>query len=242
MRVAVWKNLLEDDAMSLEQRVEVLAKSALFQNLPGEALADLASHAHERRLGQGQILFTANEPADGLYIVLQGSVRAFRVNIDGREQTIHVERAGGMLAEVTVFDGGGYPSTAVAEEASVVLFFQKEHVRAFLLKHPEAALAALAMMAKKLRTVASLAEQLALKDVSQRLATLILDEAQHHTPELQDGASFSLPLSHTQIASRLGSVREVVTRGFQKLIQQGVIEVRGHRIVVLDVKALRAQT
>ena len=227
--------------MSLERRMEVLAKSALFQSLPAKDLADLASRAHEHNLAQGQILFTANEPADGLYIVLRGSVRAFRVNIDGREQTIHVERAGGMLAEVTVFDGGTYPSTAVAEEASVVLFFRKEQVLALLRQHPEAALAALALMAKKLRIVATLAEQLALNDLGQRLATLLLEEAQRNSTKLQDGISFSLPLSNTQIASRLGSVREVVSRGLQKLTQQGVIEIRGHRIVVLNVKALRAQ-
>ena len=82
-------------------------------------------------------------------------------------------------------------------------------------------------------------EQLALMDVGQRLATLLLEEARRSTPELKDGISFSLPLSHSQIAARLGSVREVVTRGLQKLTQHGVIEARGHRIVVLSVKELR---
>ncbi len=227
--------------MSFGRRVEVLAKSALFQNLPAGALADLAAHSIEHRIGQGQILFTAGEPAGGLYIVLSGAVRAFRVNVDGREQTIHVEHAGGTLAEVAVFDGGPYPSTTVAEEDSDVLFLAREDVRRFMLQHPEAALAALAIMAKKLRMVASLAEQLALMDVSQRLATLLLEEAKRSTPHLKDGVSFSLPLSHAQLASRLGSVREVVTRGLQKLVQHGVIEVRGHRILVLSVKALHAQ-
>jgi CRP-like cAMP-binding protein len=194
--------------MSIERRVAVLEKSALFQDSPTNALAELAARGSERKLRHGQILFTANDPANGLYIVLSGSVRAFRENIDGREQTIHVERAGGLLAEVAVFDGGPYPSSTVAEEDSEVLFLAKEDVRRFMLQHPETALTALALMAKRLRNVASLAEQLALKDVSQRL----------------------------------GTVREVVTRGLQKLAAQGTIEMRGHRIVVLNVKALRAQT
>ena len=232
----------EDCAMSIERRVEVLAKSALFQNLPTNALAELAARGSERKLQQGQILFNANESADGMYVMLSGSVRAFRENMDGREQTIHVERAGGLLAEVTVFDGGPYPSTTMAEEDSEVLFLVKEDVRRFMLKHPEVALTALAMMAKKLRTVATLAEQLALKDVSQRLATLLIEEAQRSVPKLQDGVSFSLPLSHTQLAARLGSVREVVTRSLQKLVQQEVLAIHGHRIVILDLEALRALT
>jgi CRP/FNR family transcriptional regulator len=110
-----------------------------------------------------------------------------------------------------------------------------------MLDHPQAALTALANMAKKLRSVASLAEQLALKDVGQRLASLLLEEARIGSPKLQDGVSFSLPLSHSQLASRLGSVREVVTRTLHKLTEQGVIEIRGHRIVILNLRELSAQ-
>ena len=229
-------------AMSLERRMDVLAKSAWFQNLPVSALAELAAQGHERKLQRGQILFTANQPAEGLYVVLSGSVRAFRENVDGREQTIHVEGVGGMLAEVPVFDGGPYPSTTMAEEDSELLFLAKEDVRRFLLQYPEAALTALAILAKKLRTIASLAEQLALKDVTQRLAMLLLEEAHRKNPALRDGVSFSMPLSHTQLGSRLGSVREVVTRSLQKLVQQEIVAIHGHRIVILDLQALRAQT
>ncbi len=225
--------------MSIERRIEILAKSALFQNLPANALAEIAARGTDRKLQQGQVLFNANEPADGMYVVLSGSVRAFRENMDGREQTIHMERVGGTLAEVSVFDGGPYPSTTMAEEDSELLFLAKEDVCRFMLKYPEMALTALAILAKKLRTVASLAEQLALKDVTQRLATLLLEEAKRKTPKLQDGVSFSLPLSHTQLASRLGSVREVVTRSQQKLVQQEVLAIRGHRIVILDLETLR---
>ena len=228
--------------MSIERRIEILAKSALFQNLPANALAEIASRGTDRKLQQGQVLFNANEPADGMYVVLSGSVRAFRENVDGREQTIHVEGVGGMLAEVPMFDGGPYPSTTMAEEDSELLFLAKEDVRRFMLKYPEMALTALAILAKKLRTVASLAEQLALKDVTQRLATLLLEEAERKAPKLQDGVSFSLPLSHTQLASRLGSVREVVTRSLQKLVQQEVLAIRGHRIVILDLETLRGVT
>jgi CRP-like cAMP-binding protein len=231
----------QDGAMSLNRRMEVLAQCTWFQNLPEGVLAKLAKQGRERKLARGQVLFTANEPAEGLYIVLSGSVRAFRENIDGREQTIHVESVGGMLAEVPVFDGGPYPSTTMAEEDSEVLFLAKEDVRRFLMQHPEVALTALAILAKKLRTVASLAEQLSLKDVNQRLATLLLEEARRKNVLLQDGASFSLPLSHSQLASRLGSVREVVTRSLQKLVQQEILAVHGHRVAILNLQALRAQ-
>ena len=226
--------------MSLARRLEVLGKSALFQNMPESALHDLVSGAVERKLTKGQVLFTANHPSEGLYIVLSGAVRAFRVNLDGREQTIHIEHTGGTLAEVAAFDGGPYPSTTIAEEDSEVLFLPRESVRSFMLQHPEAALTALSILAKKLRMVAGMVEQLALMDVGQRLAHLLLEEAKATGLPLRDGVSFSFPLSHTQIAARLGSVREVVSRALQKLTQQNAIEVHGHRVVIPSVKALRA--
>jgi CRP-like cAMP-binding protein len=229
----------EDNYMPPNRRLEVLVQSALFEGLQPEALARLAAGAVERRLKRGEILFSANDPSDGLYIVLSGSVRAFRVNLDGREQTIHIEKPGGALAEVAVFDGGPFPSTTIAEEDSEVLFLAQDKVRQFMLQHPEAALKSLAVLARKLRMVASMVEQLALMDVSQRLARFLLDEAATSVPKLKDGSSYTLALSHAQIAARLGSVREVVTRGLQKLTQQGIIRVRGQRVTVANLRKLR---
>lgn len=228
----------EDRAMSMERRMEVLAKSAIFQGISAAALTHLAKRCIEKRLHRGEVLFTANDPSQGLYIVLSGSVRAFRVSLSGREQTIHVEHAGGTLADVPALDGGPYPSTAIAEEDSELLFLSKEDVRTLMLEYPEMALAALSYIARKLRTIAAMVEQLALMDVGQRLANLLVEEARRIAPHLKDGISFSLSASHSQIAAQIGSVREVITRGLNGLVRQGLIEVRGHRVTVLNMAAL----
>jgi CRP/FNR family cyclic AMP-dependent transcriptional regulator len=89
--------------------------------------------------------------------------------------------------------------------------------------------------------VSGLAEQLGLKDVAQRLAAMLAEEAISQVGELKDGVSFSLPSPHQSIAARLGSVREVITRQLHKLIDDGVISARGHRITVLDAAALLAR-
>lgn len=128
--------------MRPQERIEALRGTQLFGNAPAESLKLLASHAIERHLQQGEILFVGGETARGLYVAVSGALRAFRESEEGWEQTIHVERAGATFAEVPVFDNGPYPSTVMAEEESVVLFLAKEDVRRFLLQNPEAALAA----------------------------------------------------------------------------------------------------
>ena len=158
-------------------------KSALFHNVQVDALAEL-QRGGERKLRQGQILFTANEPANGLYVVLSGSVRAFRENSDGHEQTIHVGRAGGLLAEVAVFDGGLYPSSTVAEEESELLFLVQGDVRRFLVQHRETAFDRVGSAAGNVTRRGSPTE---------------------YSRVFAERRLFSFLLSHTQLAARHGS-------------------------------------
>lgn len=93
-------------------KIAALKRTALFGGLDERALHALAARAVERRLARGEVLFLAGEAARGLYVIVEGSVRAFREGVDGREQVIHVERAGATVAEVPVFDDGPFPATA----------------------------------------------------------------------------------------------------------------------------------
>lgn len=219
-----------------------MAATELFGAVPKDALDELAALTRERRLVRGEVLFSAGDRAAGLFVVVRGTLRAYRQTREGREQTIHVEGAGATLAEVPVFDDGTYPSTVQAEEDSIVLFVPKAAILGFLAKHPEAALAALALLARRLRSVSGLAEQLALKDVAQRLAALLVEEAISQAGELKDGVSFSMPMPHQSIASRLGSVREVITRQLHRLVEDGTIAIHGHRVVVMNAAALRERS
>lgn len=227
--------------MTLQQRLDALARTELFSAVTEEARRELATAAQERHLVRGEVLFCAGEKAAGLFVVVSGTLRAYRQTREGREQTMHVEGPGATLAEVPVFDGGPYPSTVQAEEDSLVLLVPRRTIQHVLTRNPEAALAALNLLARRLRKVSGLAERLALNDVAQRLAAMLAEEAMNNAGELKDGISFCLPLGHQSIAARLGSVREVITRQLHRLTDEGVISIRDHKIVVLDAAALRAR-
>jgi CRP-like cAMP-binding protein len=217
--------------LTVAQKIAALARSHLFRGCPEAALESLARAAEFRRLERGQMLFLAGEPAGGLFVIVSGSIRAFRVSAKGREQTIHVESAGATLAEVPVFDDGNYPATAVAEESSDVLFISKADVQRFLIANPAVALNALRLMAGRLRRHAELVDSLALKDVGQRLAQLLIEEARAQ-------GTRELDCSNQQLAARVGSVREVVSRTLARLAQNGLIETRPRGITILDEQAL----
>lgn len=223
-----------------ENKIAILKRAELFHELNEEALHLLAERLIERRLRRDEILFLTGEKATGLFIIAEGSVRAFRTGANGREQIIHVERAVTTIAEVPVFDEGSYPSTVAAEEASVVFFIESKQVRALCVEHPQIALAALKVLARRLRRCAALVETLSLREVGQRLARLLLDEARINGERDATGTRLELNLTHAQIAARVGTVREVVSRALTRLHQDGLIFVKGRRLIIPDEDALAA--
>jgi CRP/FNR family transcriptional regulator len=221
-------------------KISALKKTSLFGELKESELRALADRAVEQRLARGEILFIAGEEARGLYVVVEGAVRAFRESVDGREQVIHVERAGATFAEVPMFDDGAYPSTVAAEEDSIILFIAKQDVRNLCLSHPVIALAALKLLAARLRRCAELVEALSLHEVDQRLARLLLEEARLRGRRAGKRVDFELALTNPQIAARIGTVREVVSRALSRLQQSELIVVSGRTVTILDEESLRA--
>jgi CRP/FNR family transcriptional regulator len=225
--------------MSID-KVAALSRTALFHDLDEGTLRELAARAVERRFKKDELLFVAGEEALGLYVVVEGAVRAFRESSDGREQVIHVERAGATVAEVPVFDNGAFPSTVAAETDSILLFIDKRDVRQLCLEHPQIALAALKVLAGRLRRCAELVETLSLREVGQRLARLLLAEARAGGGRAGGGLAVTLSLTNQQIAARVGSVREVVSRALTRLQQDKLIALDGRRLTIPDEAALAA--
>ncbi len=221
-------------------KLAALRCTILFGELTETELSALAERAVERQLARGEVLFIAGDEAAGLFVIAAGAVRAYREGLDGREQVIHVERAGATIAELPVFDDRPYPSTVAAEEESVVLFIDKRDVKRLCLDHPNIALAALKLLAGRLRRCAELVEALSLREVDQRLAHWLLSAARVRGTRVGESLQFTLHLTNQQIAARIGSVREVVSRAFTRLQNNGLIAVDGRVVQIPDKNALES--
>ncbi len=221
-------------------KIEALRCTALFVTLGEDEIRALAERAVVKHLRQGERLFIEGDEPRGLYVVVEGAIRAYRESDAGREQVIHVERAGATIAEVPLFDNGTFPSTAAAEEDSVVLFIDKRDVRRLCLEHPQFALSALEILAARLRRAAGLIEAISLHEVDQRLARFLAGEARLRGKPTDTGITFELALTNQQIAARIGTVREVVSRALSRLQQNDLIRIDGRRIIILNETALKS--
>jgi CRP-like cAMP-binding protein len=221
------------------KRIAALRRTTLFGSLTSEELADVAQRAIAIHLRRGEMLFLSGEAAKGLFVVITGKIRAFQQDEDGREQVMHVDAAGAVLGDVPVFDDGPYPASAISEVDADVLFIEKSDVRGLCLKYPSLVLAALKLMAAKVRKHAKLVEALSLHEVGQRLALFLLTEAQSTIFPVGCPMAFRLCLSNHEIASRIGSVRDVVSRAFTRLKHDGFIAMEDREVTILDLQGLK---
>lgn len=223
--------------MTTQEKAAAIGATPLFAELEAPELHALAERAVEQKLARNEMLFLAGDPARGVYVIVHGAVRAFRVGVDGREQIIHVERAGTTIGEIPMFDQQPYPSNVAGEEDTRLLFLASRDIHGLCCTHPRIAMGALKVLAKRLRNCASLVETLSLHDVDRRLARLLILEARARGIKRNGGLEFELTMTHQQIAARIGSVREVVSRAFGRLQQAGYVTVEGKSVLIPDERA-----
>src|SRR5579884_2070739 len=214
--------------------LDLLRGVPYFRPLPQAELERLQGRAINQGFTRGRIIMLENDPCPGLYLIESGRVKVFRTSTDGREQVLMLVGPGGAFNDVPVFDGGPNAAAAAAMERTSLYLIPSEHVLAALRAHPDAALAVAAEFARQLRFLAELVEDLSFRHVTSRVAKLLLEYAE------QPGQSAPRPrLTQQDLASMVGSVREVVGRSLAALEREGAIRIDRARIVVTDREVLR---
>ena len=225
------------------QRIElagVLERTALLSSLSQQELQLLAARTVRKHLSEGELLFSEGEPCSGLHIIAQGKVRIFKTSIGGREQVLALNGPGESVAELPVFDGGPYPASAMAVEDTEIAFISRRDFHAYCLEHPEVALKVLTVVGGRLRRLVGIIEELSFTTIRQRLISALLKLAQTEGRKTERGIEFQLPATHQELASQLGTVRELISRNLMRLQAEGLLEVDARQIVVKDMKGLSA--
>jgi CRP/FNR family transcriptional regulator len=216
-----------------------LKRIPFFSNLSDAPLKELARAARQKAYEKGQMVFFENDPCDGFYFISDGSVKIYKMSSGGREQILHTLKSGETFGEVPTFDNGLCPAYAQALEASTLLLIRRVDFEKTVQRYPEVAIGLLQHFARWLRRFTMKLEELSLKDVGERLASYLIrvaDEAGVKTPE---GVEVRLKESQQEIAARIGTVREIVSRNLRKFQDMGLIRLKGRHLVILDREGLK---
>jgi CRP/FNR family transcriptional regulator len=216
------------------QITQMLQGSSYFNGLSEAILAEISRGTQLAHFERGEIIFWEGEECAGLHVIEKGSVKLFKLSPQGRELVIRVLEEGATFNEVPVFDNGLNPINAAALEDCEVWIIAAELLRQALARYPELAQSVIANLSHNLRTLLSMVEELSFYQVVNRLARLI----NQMPTDLETGAKIGW-LTQDELAARLGTVREVVTRSLGVLERSGAIQVRRRQVVVVDEARLR---
>jgi CRP/FNR family transcriptional regulator len=215
----------------------ILKGVPFFAALTDTEIESLAARAVVRSYPPGESLFSEGDPCAGLYLIASGRVRIYKASPSGREQVLAVEGPGALIAELPVFDGGNYPASAAALQPTDLLFVSRKDFRNVCLEHPEVALKVLQVVGGRLRRLVGIIEELSFTTVRHRLISWLLRQA---TTQGDRGPVVLLSASQQELASQIGTVRELVSRNLARLQAQGFISISGREVTILDEAGLEA--
>jgi len=214
----------------------VLQRLRHFADLPEEIQQAIAASAIQRNFEAGQVIYVEGEPADYIYILENGWVKATRMTREGREQAMMFLRPIEVFGDIAVLTGTTYPGTVVALEDVNVWMIPAETILDLVARHPALALAVIRHLGERVLHYISLVEDLSLRSVEARLANTLLRYAELH------GGQWIVPrhewTTFDAMAVRLGTVRDVLSRALKTLEGENLLRVEKQAIVLLDPKGL----
>jgi CRP-like cAMP-binding protein len=213
-------------------KLDLLKSSSYFSGLSSAELEEIVRLVFEKRCKREEKILFEGEKAEALYFVASGVVKIFKTSADGKEQILSIVRPEETFNEVPIFNGGLNPASAQAMVPVILYGIRKNDLETILRRHSRVGFNVIKIMAKRLRHLVSLVEELSFKRVIARVAKILLEYA-------VDGTTSGIRLTQRDMAAMAGTAREVVSRSLRTLEGEGIIKVDRHRIIITNKDALK---
>lgn len=194
--------------------IELLKRSELFKELDDDALATLGRFATKKTMLKKTLVMSVGDTSSALYLIKSGKVDVLITNDDGREMILSTLHAGDHFGELALLDGEPRSVNVMTQDKCEFIIIHQADFYALLKQHASVAISVIKYLCKRVRTITKTAEDLALLDAYDRLVKLLDNLA---SPEEQGKRMIADILTHNEIAVRIGSGREMVTRMLRRL-------------------------
>ena len=227
--------------MNEEQQVQLLCRVDIFEGLSNEEIKELLSDLLQRNaeinLQAGEVFYTPQEPDGKLFILTKGRVRIYKME-GSRELTLEMVDAGTVFGEVAFTPHALRDAYAEAMEPSILLAMERADVERLIQQKPQVGIRIISLLSERLHYYETRMQDVTLKEVPARLASLILFLVESEGVQRPGEISIPTRYSHEHLGTMIGANREAVTRAFGRLQDEGAVQLRRRLIYVEDVEAL----
>lgn len=216
-----------------------LRRFALFDDLPPARLDALAGRCVWRRVAAGQPLLLRRQPRADVYLVIDGAVRVTTYGANGRQVTFRDLGAGEIVGDLAALDGQPRSADVMTVEDSLVAVLDREAFLELLQDEPTVARRQMQRLTTLVRQLSERVIELSTLGVQNRLHAELLRLARTASPDAAAGEVRLAPAPrHAELASRISTNREQVTRELNALVRSGLLRKEGDALVVTDVARL----
>jgi CRP/FNR family transcriptional regulator, cyclic AMP receptor protein len=224
-----------------EKRIAVLLKRiSVLTDLSTEQLLPLARDVELNELRRRYVIYLPSDPSQSVFMIASGRVKISRVTRDGRELTLSYRGAGEIFGDNTLFAGGAREEMAEAVDDLVLLSADRSVFETLLGTDPRVALRLLKASVQRRRALENRIEQLIFRDVTSKLADLLLALAEQHGVAHAGGQLLGLKITHQELANLVGSTRETVSLTLAQFKERGLVRSEGRKLIVSDSAGLKA--
>jgi CRP-like cAMP-binding protein len=225
---------------TVTRRLNILRRVPFFAGVAAEDIAAINGQFHERSYAAGETIYMAGDLAARLYVVAVGKVKVMRHTLAGQDVVLGVLAPGEFFGALSALGDAEYPDTAQALTPGCVLEIAAEDFQAILRRYPAVALAALDIVAERLRNAHAQIRQLSVEPAESRIAAALLALARKLGEQHEGALLIQAPLSREDLAAMTGASAEPVSRIMSKLRADGVIRSGRQWVAIADAERLAA--
>ncbi len=225
--------------MALDRR-EILAGLTLFEHLGPKEIDELLAVTTTRKLQDRETLFRKGDPADQLFAIVEGHLKAVSSGADGKEVVFGLMEPGETIGEISILDSQARSASVVALEPTVLLSLHRRDLLPFLERNPKVTIRIAQLLARRLRKLSEHVEDTSFLTLASRLAKKLLKLAASLGSATPEGVRIELRLSQNAIGEIVGATRESVNKQLRSWTQQGLVSFDDGYVTVKDRAALEA--
>jgi len=211
---------------------------SVLQDLPKEDAELLTANKTEKIYLKGDIIFREGSLPSGIFLIVEGKVKKYKLDREGREHIIYVGNEGELIGYHALLAEDRYPDSAATLEKSKIAFIPKEDFLNVLERSEVVNRRLLKALSHEFSVFANSLSVFAQKSVRERLALQLIVLREKYKLDFKPGMPVEIIMSRDDLASLAGTVRENVARILGEFKQKGILGTQGRKIIVHDVKQL----
>jgi len=210
-------------------KIELLKTACYFSKLDVASPGDISRFIFEKKLPAGETILWEGEKDEAVYFAISGLLKLFATSEEGREFTVRIVFGGDSFNDATIFDNGTSILSAMTMSPVLLYGLRRQDLGEILRTHSEVNSRIAEVFAGRERYYVKLAEELVFKSVTSRLARFLMERE-----KLARAGNEDIRVTQQEMASMIGTVREIVSRSLRELETMSAISLRHNQIVITD--------